>query len=250
MARNIFMIRSLLNGEERTIDQVSLLLTELIAELVPVDNTFVSSYYSRQGYQDVELNMNNSNSTEFANVLSQAIFDSYKKDLQAEFGEEVSVHSKRAVGFRHLIKFGSKDKPVFSLTGNLGALGFQEVNLEYFYGDEEYDFQWYFSVLKAFITALDPSYACVSISLSSFYDEFEKLSVKVPFGWMTYFANEGLFEIPNKLGDLDSINTEKGKLFVLTESDFTTSKEVFIEHRTRLQWVMMSAKESSKGYAK
>lgn len=247
MAKSIFTIRSEFQGEKRSVLEISEQLVTIIKVLAREDKTFINPVYSKQGFDSVELNIND---TDILNKVSNLILDTHKSDIkQNEKEESPDLNFSRDFGFRLLFDFKENKKRKFSLTAVLGGVRYQNIRVEYFTSDFEFSQNWYESVLMKLVNETNPHYAGITLNLDSFLDTLRPLNIKQPFGWVTYFSNDNEIQIPNDLEGVEYERTENGKFIILTREDFTVSKEAYEVQRDKLLAVMKEVKERVPEYS-
>jgi hypothetical protein len=243
MAKNIFMIRSLLRQETKSIREIASELINVLVGLGRIDSSFYYPLYYRQGFRSEEIDIKAMGIEHAKDKLAHLILISHLSDIkQYDKVDNPTIDFSRDLGFSHLLQFPKDGKDRFSLTGNLGTNSYPNFNIEYFYSDDEFSYSWYEEVLKYVVNTLNPIYAGVTITLTIFIDFFSELKVKHPFGWITYFSNDYDLQIPDDLEGVEYEATEKGKYIILTRKDFTTSKEAYEEQRDRLLSIMKEVK--------
>ena len=251
MAKNIFIIRSLLKQENKSIFEVSELLINVLVKLSEYDKIFLKFVYSKQGFEDNTIDLSELDIQLAKKRLADIILYSNLTDIQKhEKVKNPDVYFKRDFGFLHLIKFSIKNEEQFTISGNIGTKNYPSFRIEHFYGKKEYSFHWYNNILKCIIDYFEPIYAAVTIRLTSFIDIFSKLNVKHPLGWITYFSNDYELQIPDDLEGIEYEHTEKGKYLILTREDFTVSKEAYEEQRDKLLKIMQEIKRRVPEYSK
>lgn len=250
MAKNIFMVRSLLRQETKSIREISHLMVDTLMGLAQIDANFYHPVYSKEGFQSEEIDIEDIGVEQAKDKLAQLILTSHLSDIRKyDKVDNPTIDFSRDLGFRHLLKFPKGNKNRFSLTGNLGTNSYPDFNIEYFYSDDEFSYQWYEEVLSHVVNTLNPIYAGVTLTLTTFIELFSELKVKHPFGWITYFSNDYELQIPDDLEGVEYEHTDKGKYLILTREDFTTDKEAYEEQRDRLLEFMKEVKRRVPRYS-
>lgn len=248
MAKSIFYIDFNLKDNKKSILQLSYDFIDLMSNLSEIDPVFQSPLYV---YDEKKLQINLGQENRESSVLKLAniILDSFKSDIrQMDKVENPTIEFSRDFGFRLLFQYFKNNKKAFSIMTKLGASEYQELKIEFFKTEFEYDFTWYFSVLKAIVKYWEPVQAGVIVRLPTFFDPFKSLKVWPPLGWISYFSNDGAIKIPDDLNGVEYVHTEKGKFIILTREDFTISKEVFETHRDKLLEIMKEVKSRVPEY--
>jgi hypothetical protein len=248
MAKNVFIIRALLQQEPKSIIEISNTLISVLTDLGKIDDVFLSFRFSKEKFDDVDININTLGFKEAKNKLAELILTSNLSDIK-KYDEEINptINFSRQFGFSHLLKFSSKGKELFSITGNLGTNSYPNFRLEYFYSDKEFSFKWYEAVLKCITKNLSPIYSAVTIRLNNFVEATNKLGVAHPLGWITFFSFNYL-RIPKDL-DLEYEYTESGVYLFLTRDDITINKECFLDNSMKLLALMEKLKETLPEFA-
>jgi len=249
MSKNIFHISCLLKQDKNSISQIANRLIDLLSKLSKVDPIFDSFVYSKENFTDVNISISkmgvNESKVLLANTILASNLEYVKKNNQTNV---LDLDYSCDFGFFHLLKFYKNQENYFSITGNIGSSQYPSLNLAYFYGSEIYPYEWYYDVLSCLVMELNPEYASVNISLTTFIEESSKLKVKSPLGWITYFSNDNLVTIPDDL-DIEYEFTEKGKFLILTKNDFTDNKEMYLTHKNKLLNLMSEIKKRSPKYS-
>lgn len=251
MAKNIFMVRSLLKQEAKSIREISDKLIDVLVGLGQIDSSFYHPLYSREGFQSEKIDIKAIGIDQAKDKLAQLILTSHLSDItQYDKVDTPTIDFSRDLGFRHLLQFSKDDKNKFSLTGNLGTNNYPDFNIEYFYSDDEFSYSWYEEVLKYVVNTFNPVYAGVTITLTTFIQLLSELKVRHPFGWITYFSKDYELQIPDDLKGIEYEYTDKGKYLILTREDFTISKEAYEVQRDRLLSLMKEVKQIVPEYSR
>ncbi len=250
MARNIFSLTFTLYPKIRSIQEISNEIIDLLFLLGVMDDIFLKFNYSKIGSKNTEINILELGQDSSKKKLAETILDSNLTDIK-NYEKELNpkLDYFRDFGFSLLLQFKKNNKQHFSITGNIGTNQFPNLRIEYFpLENSDYDFDWYFTILKEMTIFLNPKYSCVRIILDSFTSEYNKIKIIYPLGWISYFAKDSNIIIPENLG-IEVEEAKNGKYLILTRGDFTTSIEKFTEAKDKLMELMLKLKEISPEYS-
>ncbi|MEJ0033330.1 MAG: hypothetical protein WDO15_24675 [Bacteroidota bacterium] len=172
-----------------------------------IDSCFCTPNFVGKNDHDLyELDVNNPN---FINQLADLILKYAKGDISThEKVNKPTVDFSRDFGFKTLFTIKNQSARLFSVFTNLGGDLGGGISLNTFNRDLNYDFNWYYSMLKGVVNQLDAGYGLVSFSSSSLNDEVVSLKVKFHLGWITYVSDTNPVKIP---GDLPGLEYERDK---------------------------------------
>jgi len=238
MARNIFGISFILPVKKLSIKETALKLISLLELLRRDDDIFSKFKLSKLNFKSVDFDLNNgtieSNVQKLAETL--IVFE-YPDFTQSEKDTIPTIDFTRELGFMFLLEFKKNNKQQFVITGSMGgtfnplwnSLSIQNFPIE----NSDYDFNWYFNILRKANQVLQSSYSGVNIILSQYMEMYLPIKIIYPLGWVTYFSNDSNIKMPTDKG-FEVIQEEKGQYVIATREDFTTSKESFFAMKEKL----------------
>ena len=250
MARNIFGISFILHPKDKTIKETAICLLSLLEILRKEDDIFSKFTLAAEEIKSVKFDLSELEFNDAVEKLAQAIL---KTDLSSirkyEKVENPTIDFSRDLGFTLLLQFFKNRKKRFSITGNISSSRFSSLAITYFpFEDSDYEFDWYFRMLKITTEYFNPLFSGVNIIMSTYIGEYRDLKIKYPLGWITYFSDESKIEIPSDIG-FEAEKTEKGVYLILTREDFTQNKEDYFSARDKLLEAMQKIKKNSANYS-
>lgn len=250
MAKSIFGITaSSVSIQRETILQVSERAIHLFKNLATIDSIFENVFFiGKDDNNSYPLNIRSSDSTK---LLAELILK-FERGSISKYEKEhnPTINFARDFGFSPLFQIRDHSGNILTVSITLGRTMGGGVSVRNFNKNRQFDFQWYYSVLKCLVNELAANVGTVSISNKAFIDLLAPLQVKYPLGWITYFFNDFEIPIPNDLEGMEYEYTDKGKYLILTRSDFTSDKDLYFKYRERLISSMNYLKENIPGYSK
>lgn len=248
MAKNIFFIGSLLRPERKSIQDLGDSIIKILVELGNIDDIFLRFTYSKEGFEEEVIDVEELGAEEAAKRLADLILLTNKADIKKHEKEEnPTLGFSRDIGFRLLLKFFSGGQERFSLTGSFATDSYPGLMLEYFNSDHQYSYDWYHSILKSIVDFLDPLYA--GIYIQPFMNWGRELKVQRPLGWITYFSNDYDLQFPDDLEGVEYEYTDNGKYLITSREDFTADKEHFLDYKEKLLGIIKEAKSRIPEYS-
>lgn len=238
MARNIFDLRFNLSEEKLSIKETALKLISLLELLRIGDDVFAKFKVSKLHFKSVEFDLNNGTIESNVQKLAETLLTfEYADFSQSEKDTIPTIDFTRELGFMFLLEFKKKNKQHFVITGSMGvtfnplwnSLSIQNFPIE----NSDYDFNWYFKVLKTSNIYLQPINSSIRIILDQYMEKYWELKIKYPLGWITYFSKESNIKMPTDIG-FEVIQEDKGQYVIAAREDFTTSKESFFAMKEKL----------------
>jgi len=249
MARNIFGVSFVLPKQILSINETATKVVSLLEILRIEDDVFSKFKVSKLLFKSIEFNLEDNS---FDNILklSETILSFELSDIKHyEKEENPTIDFSRDHGFNVLLEFEKNKKKHFSLSCNLSSSKWNSLSIENFpFENSDYDFDWYFNILRKTNDFLKPIYSGVNIILPQYVEMYLPLKIAYPFGWITYFSNESNIRIPTDI-DFEVKQEEKGQYVIATREDFTASKESFFAMKEKLIEGMNVLKNISPEYS-
>lgn len=249
MSKSIFGVSAGSTKLKReTLYDVSARIVKLIDSLSKIEPDFSKPYFV--GKYDIDLHQIKL-CTEGVGQLAELILKYAKGDIALyEKVGNPDTQFARDFGFSALIRFESrKNLPLF-LSTNFGSVSGGGASIHRLHKDDSRSFDWYFKILKCIVDHTDADTGSVSFSNSAFIDLVTPLKIKYPLGWISYFDNSFDTIIPNDLREFEYETSDKGKYLILSRSDITLDKEVYLKSRTTLIEAMRYIKHIRPEYSK
>lgn len=250
MARNIFDISFVLQKQRLTISQASVKLLFLLEILRKEDDVFSRFKVTKLHFKSVEFNLNENSIDNNILKLSETILRFELSDIRHyEKEENLTIDFSRDHGFFVSLEFLKNNKKHFYLLCNIASNQWNSLSFENFpFENSDYDFDWYFTILRKTNQFLKPLYSGVRIILDQYMEMYSPLNIKFPLGWITYFSNESNIKMPSDIG-FETIQEEKGQYIIATREDFTQSKESFFAMKDKLINGMKVLKDTCVEYS-
>lgn len=235
MARNIFSLSFILSPQRLSILETAFKLLSLLDILKKEDDVYSKFKISKLNYKSVDFDLKNGTFDENVSKLSEIILQFEKANIKHyEKEESPNIYFSRDFGFSILLEFKKNKKKHFAISCNIASSQWNSFSIQYFPVENcDYDFNWYFTILKKTNNFLIPIYSGVNIILPQYIEMYLPLKVIYPLGWITYFSNESNIKMPNDKG-FEVIQEEKGQYIIATREDFTQSKESFFAMKEKL----------------
>lgn len=250
MAKSIFGIAvSSVSLQRETILQVSERSIQLFKNLARIDSIFENVFFIGKDDNDsYRLDIGSADAIKF---LAELILKFERGSISNYENESnPTINFARDFGFSPLFQIKDHSSNILTVSITLGRTMGGGVSVRNFNKDRQFDFQWYYSVLKCLVNEIAANVGTVSISNTGFIELLAPLQVKYPLGWITYFANDFEIPIPNDLEGMEYEYADKGRYLILTRSDFTSDKNIYFSYREKLISIMRYLKENAPGYAK
>lgn len=251
MARNIFRLSFALHPQEgKTIKEMAICILSLLEMLRREDDVFSRFAYAKLNFKNVDFDLTTLGFNDAVEKLSQLILRTNLSDIR-EYNKvkNPTVDFARDIGFRTLFIFFKNGKEHFSITGDISTRQYPSLSITHFpFENSDYNFDWYFKMLKITTEFFNPIFSGVRIVLDSFIDECRDINIIYPLGWVTYFSHESKIEIPPDLG-FEMEKTDKGIYLILTREDFTQNKEDYFLAKDKLLEAMEKIKKNSVNYS-
>jgi len=250
MARNIFGVSFILHPEDKTIKETATCLLSLLEILRKEDDIFSQFSYAKLNFKNVDFDLTILGFNDAVEKLSQLILRTNLSNIREyEKTEKPTADFARELGFQILLVFHKNKKMRFSINGNISSSRFSSLAITDFpVKNSDYEFDWYFRMLKIITEYFNPIFSGVNIISSDYIAECRNLKIKYPLGWITYFSDESKIEIPSDIG-FEAEKTEKGVYLILTREDITQSKEVYWLAEEKLLEAMQKIKKNSANYS-
>lgn len=250
MARNIFRLSFVLHPKDKTIKETSTCLLSLLEILRKEDDIFSKFTLAAEEIKSVKFDLSELEFNDAVEKLAQAILKTDLSNIRKyEKVENPTIDFARELGFQILLIFHKNGKEHFSITGNISSSQFSSLAITHFpFENSDYEFDWYFRMLKIITEYFNPIFSGVNIRSSDYIAECRNLKIKYPLGWITYFSDESKIEIPSDIG-FEAEKTEKGVYLILTREDITQSKEVYWLAEEKLLEAMQKIKKNSANYS-
>jgi len=234
MARNIFSLSFILPPLELSIKETAFKLLSLLEILRKEDAVYGKFKVSQLHFKKVAFDLNEMGFDKAVTVMEELFLRFHKADIKELYLSPPADDIIRVLGFMFLLVFDEKGKNHFSLSGNLSSTKWNSLSIENFtIENSNYDFDWYFNILRKINEFLNPIYSGVNIILPQYIEMYLPLKVIYPLGWITYFANESKIKMPNDIG-FEVVQEEKGQYVFATREDFTVDKESFFAMKEKL----------------
>ncbi|WP_164121795.1 hypothetical protein [Sphingobacterium sp. xlx-130] len=250
MARNIFSLSFVLSPEVLTIKETAIKIISLLDILRSYDEVFSKFTYSKLDFPRTDFNLTKDDLNELVDKLSDTMLSMNLSDIQ-QYNNVINpiINFGRDFGFSFLLDFDDTSKKHFSITGNISSSKFSSFSIKHFpFENSDYDFDWYFSVLKLINMNLRPLYSGVKITIEQYMDLYLPLKIKYPLGWITYFSDDSKIKTPDDIG-FEVLKVEGGCYIIATRNDFTQSKEEFLEIKDKLIEATKKLKKYSPEYS-
>jgi len=249
MARNIFDLRFVLLSNNLGTKNSAFKLLTLLEILRREYDVFSKFEVSRLHFKSIKFDLNQVSFEEALIELENTFIKFHKADLnyyETPPNEEVI----NSLGFRFLIIFKKNNKEHFSISGNFSSSDrWNSFAIENFsFENSDYDFNWYFNIIKKTNEFLNPRFSGARIILDQYMQMYWPLNIKFPLGWITYFSNESNIKMPSDLG-FEVIQEEKGQYVIATREDFTQSKESFFAMKDKLVDGIKALKNTCSEYS-
>jgi len=250
MARNIFRLSFVLHPKDKTIKETSTCLLSLLEILRKEDDIFSKFTLAAEEIKSVKFDLSELEFNDAVEKLAQAILKTDLSNIRKyEKAENPTIDFARDLGFQILLIFHKNGKEHFSITGNISSSQFSSLAITHFpVKNSDYEFDWYFRMLKIITEYFNPIFSGVNIRSSDYIAECRNLKIKYPLGWITYFSDESKIEIPSDIG-FEAEKTEKGVYLILTREDITQSKEAYWLAEEKLLEAMQKIKKNSANYS-
>lgn len=250
MARNIFGVSFVLPKQRLSIRETATKLVLLINILRNEDEDFTKFKISKLNFKSQEFDLSDDLFEKVVLKLSETILKFELSDIKHYEKEENStIDFSRSHGFFVSLEFMKGGKKHFNIFCNLSSDQRNSFAIENFpFENSDYNFNWYFNILRKTNQFLKPEYSGVNIILSQYMEMYWSLKIIYPLGWITYFSNESKIKMPSNEG-FELIQEESGQYVIVTQEDFTQSKENFFEVKDKLIAGMKLLKNTFSEYS-
>lgn len=220
---NLFSLSVKLNDGIKPIREVAVEYLAIITELSKIDKKFSRFVISKEGCVDVAFDITGLSDEECIERLSDIILDLSINDiLKFDSKDNPDINYNSSFGFSWIANFSILAEQDFYLIFRLGSSNSNSIGNFNFPKIMVMDFKW---LLDTFMVIAEASNAVNGgvYFLNSDVMQVAKESILV-FGWVTYFSNTAMPEKREILNELKSITTDKGKYYILSDTDITNDK--------------------------
>jgi hypothetical protein len=240
MAKSIFGISVTLNRGVKTIIEIAEQLVALYIQMGKMDKFFYNPLVSISHSQNTKMNLLE-NGMSNIKLLADYILQYNLKDIkQYDKIKHPTINYEREFGFRCYMDFNG-----LHMQHIMGCNQYSFIS-SMLSSVIEKDFTWYFSVLKQYVDFFNSTNAVVKITISSFAKESVKYDY--PLGWITYFSNDFVPQIPDDLEGFEYEYTSMGKYLIATREDLTANKDVYQGQKEKLVRAMEYLGNAVPGY--
>jgi hypothetical protein len=251
LIKNYLSVSATYMGSQASIHESAIQIINILKSLSVMDELFLHPIFITGQKGRIAVDLSNSCLVEQTELISEALLRSSKYDIKLyENVNNPDENYRRKDGFRIMMEFKVDHKTSFYCTCRMGAelcqtftfLGYKDVVLkEYF---------WYFNLLKILVEKLVCVEGEIFIKAGNFGGFYVGLKVNHHLHWISYYSNDFYLKIPDDIGGVEYLHTDKGKYLITSQDDFLKDKESFEHHKEKIKGIVDEMKARIPGFAK
>lgn len=251
LVKNYLSVSATYDGSQASVHDCAGQIIDTLKSLSVMDQVFLHPIFITGQKGKISLDLSGNTLDDYKKKIVEALIRSNIQQIKLwDKIEKPDANYFRKDGFRILIEFKKENKTVFYCSCLMGAeicqtftfLGYKDVVTK--------EYNWYFNMLKILVEKLVCVEGEIFIKTGNFSGFYVDLKAKHHLHWISYYSNDFYLKIPDDIGGVEYLHTDKGKYLITSQDDFHKDKESFENHKEKIKGIVEEMKVRIPGFAR
>jgi hypothetical protein len=250
-AKIYLSIRIMIAPMKLSVESAAKEVISILEELGKIDSLFLFPNLTIGENLEVPINLSKGEIEVHSKELAEGILKAEWDDIIRQESSSIpTIKYIRLDGYPVLLRYQLNNKTIFWIGCRIGSNVNQTFTIRGFSSNKLFDFSWYERIFKSLIFTTNAKLGTVVMSNESFGKFYNRLNIKYPIGWITYFSDTYEICIPDDLSEVRYEFVDGGKYLYTSDEDFMKDKEAYFANQEKLQRIIHELKERVPEFVK